>query len=215
MLIGFAGLKSSGKSTAAAYLKNHFKFNEISFADPIRKFLIEQIGLSQTDIEEDKEKPCDKLGGRTPRFVMQTLGTEWGRNMIWQDLWVERFRRCALVHLKEGKSVVAADVRFQNEIDTIQALHGKVFWIMRYDRSAAHDKHVSENSIRASDCDGVIFNRRTIADFHSDLENELFHINRKTVVRAPLIPPEIFRPAAPPPSTPAPTPIDPEDETPF
>lgn len=211
MLIAFAGLKGSGKSTAATYLKNYFKFNEVNFADPIRRFFLDQLGLNLTDLNEDKEKPCDALGGQTPRFAMQTLGTEWGRNTIWQDLWIERFRRCALVHLQEGKSVVAADVRFQNEIDIVQALHGKVFWIMRDDRSASHDPHTSENSIRASDCDGVIFNRGTVYQFHLEVRNELFNTNRKTIVRAPLTPPKIVRPDPPP----TPTPIDPEDEIPF
>ena len=31
----------------------------------------------------------ERWGGKTPRYLMQTLGTEWGRMMVDGDLWVE------------------------------------------------------------------------------------------------------------------------------
>ena len=97
-LIALTGLAGSGKTTAADYLVKAHGFACISFAGPI-KSMLRTLGLTALeDIEEvfegeGKEKPNRLLCGKSPRFAMQTLGTEWGRDLIGPDLWVNAWNR--------------------------------------------------------------------------------------------------------------------------
>lgn len=130
-LIGLIGRKGSGKDTAAEMLLRG-GYQNVKFAgalkDMLRCFLAYQ-GLDAVSIErmiegDLKETPTPLLGGQTPRFAMQTLGTEWGRDLLAQDLWVwAAVRRC------DGRNSVITDVRFPNERDAILSAGGVCFGI--------------------------------------------------------------------------------------
>ena len=151
VIIGLCGLKSSGKSTAAQYLRDSKNFVICSFAAPIKgmlwEFLHEQ-GVPDTTIHkmlngEFKETPSDALCGQTPRHAMQTLGTEWGRDLMSPNFWTNAWkRRIALLN-----KVVVDDVRFQSEVDTIRGLGGTCIRINR--PSLESDIHPSESGIHA------------------------------------------------------------------
>jgi hypothetical protein len=130
MIIGITGLAGSGKTEVAKYL-HQYGFRRTRFADPLKKML-RALGLSARHVDGDlKEKPCALLGGATPRWAMQTLGTEWGRRLIWGDIWIKAWERSAKKILKKGGSVVADDVRFPNEVETIRSLGGIIINIER------------------------------------------------------------------------------------
>jgi len=129
-LLGICGRKGSGKSTAAQVLLDA-GWKRVKFADPLKNML-RVIGLDDRHIEGDlKELPCDLLGGKTPRWAMQSLGTEWGRNCIFPDFWMSLARREIALVLAQGYSVVVDDVRFDNEADMIRELGGSVLLIKR------------------------------------------------------------------------------------
>jgi len=86
-LIAFIGLSGCGKTTAARYFNDH-GFTRLRFAEPLKRML-RAIGLTDAQLDGDlKEQETNLLCDRTPRHAMQTLGTEWGRNQIDQDFWV-------------------------------------------------------------------------------------------------------------------------------
>lgn len=119
-IIAFTGLIGSGKTTAAMYLVEEHNFRRIRFAGPL-KDMMRALGLSEREIEGDlKEKPCDLLGGKTPRYAMQTIGTEWGRQIIASDIWTNAWHR-ALSVVPPGIGVVADDCRFPNELAAVRA----------------------------------------------------------------------------------------------
>lgn len=137
MIVGFCGLIGSGKTTAAKRLEHH-GFTRVRFAGPL-KDMMRALGLSDDEIEGNlKETPCDVLGGRTPRQAMQTLGTEWGRDLIHPDLWVNAWRKRA----QQQRRVVADDVRFPNEAIAILDLGGMLVRITR--SGLARAAHASE-----------------------------------------------------------------------
>ncbi len=145
-VIGFCGPAGSGKTFAAAHLARCHGFVRIRFAGPL-KDMMRALGLSESEIEGDgKEKPSELLGGKTPRHAMQTIGTEWGREIIDPDLWARAWRRAADKALAEGQSIVVDDVRFANEASAIWARGGR---LVRIDRPAAGSAssagHASEN----------------------------------------------------------------------
>ena len=88
MVIALTGLMNSGKSTVADYLVTHRDFVRLKFAQGLKE-MMRALGLTDDEIEGvRKEMPCERLNGRTPRYAMQTLGTEWGRTHMGQDFWV-------------------------------------------------------------------------------------------------------------------------------
>lgn len=128
-IIAFTGLAGSGKSTAAAHLVSK-GFTRIRFAGPL-KAMMAALGLTQEQIEgSEKETPCSLLGGKTPRHAMQTIGTEWGRDLIAPDLWIRAFN-VALAKVPAGVPVVIDDCRFPNEAEVVATAGGVLVRIER------------------------------------------------------------------------------------
>ena len=126
MLIGLTGKAGSGKSFAATHLMQQRGFTRVKFADPL-KDMLRALGLCDDEIEGHlKETPCKLLQGKTPRLAMQTLGTEWGRNMIGQELWSSVFSERVMALQACGYDVVCDDVRFPNEAKLICDLGGTI-----------------------------------------------------------------------------------------
>lgn len=145
MLIGICGKKSSGKSYIARYFKINHKFEIIKFADPLKNMLY-SLGLSNEDLEGKlKETPNDILCGNTPRMAMQSLGTQWGRDIIGKNIWINIFKNKVKFLLDNNISVVCDDVRFENEYDTIKELRGYTINIKT--DIISEDNHESEHSL--------------------------------------------------------------------
>lgn len=131
MVIGLTGLMNSGKSTVADYLVTHRDFVRLKFTQGLKE-MMRALGLSEDEIEGVlKEMPSEKLNGRTPRYAMQTLGTEWGRTHMGHDFWVNLLVQKA--HRMEfGTNIVIDDCRFPNEAVAIQRdLQGRVWKLVR------------------------------------------------------------------------------------
>lgn len=144
VLIGLTGRAGVGKSTAAHYLNAVHGFTRMRFAGPL-KDMLRALGLSERELEGDlKEKPCALLGGQTPRFAMQRLGSEWGRDLIHPELWTVILQERARALLAAGHSVCVEDVRFPNEVAAIKALGGRIIRIRNFDINGTPDAHPSE-----------------------------------------------------------------------
>jgi hypothetical protein len=145
MIIGLTGLAGSGKSVVADILVNEFGFTRVKFADPLKNMLrtlLGDMGHIPEDVErmiegDLKEVPLPELGV-TPRHLMITLGTEWGRHQVRKDLWV----RLWAARAERFPRVVADDVRFPNEVRMLAEVGGALWRIERPGIVAAD--HVSE-----------------------------------------------------------------------
>lgn len=159
-LIGIAGPARAGKDTLASYLLDNLSddWSRSSFADPL-KDMLRAIGV---DCSDDKKAVVSDDYGVTPRHMMQTLGTEWGRHMIDGDIWVKAFAR-----LNAGKCVIVPDVRFENEADLVRE-HGVLIHLTG--RGGIEGNHASENPIEFKPGDIVIDNSRDLAWLHSQVD---------------------------------------------
>lgn len=163
-LLGITGKAGSGKSTAAQVLIDA-GWVRIKFADPL-KDMLRAIGLTEDQIEGHlKEVPCDLLQGKTPRWAMQSLGTEWGRWCIGERFWMDIARRKIALAMAAGLNVVVDDVRFENEAHIIRELGGLVLGISR--NVNVISGHVSENGTTV---DMTHINNGTVAELRGFME---------------------------------------------
>lgn len=145
MIIGLSGLAGAGKSVVADVLVRELGFTRVKFADPLKNMLrtmLADMGHTAEDVERHiegdlKEVPMPETGV-TPRHMMITLGTEWGRDMVRPDLWVRLWAAKA----ERFERVVADDVRFPNEIEALRALGGHLWRVER--PGLVSSGHVSE-----------------------------------------------------------------------
>lgn len=159
MIIGLCGLAGSGKSTVARTLTGSFDFNRLAFADPL-KGMLASVGFTPEQLYGSEKEAVIADLGVTPRAAMQSLGTDWGRDMVHPDIWVNLWTRKARALLAAGAHVVADDVRFPNEVAAIRALGGEVW---RVDRpGTVQMAHASET--HDLEADATILNDKTEAD---------------------------------------------------
>lgn len=150
LVIGLAGRAGSGKSYLASILAGGGYFRH-SFAAPLKAALI-AMGMSKK-LLNDKTTPSPFFNGKTSRYAMQTLGTEWGRNLIGPDFWVNAWGET----LPKATRVVCDDVRFPNEVEAIRQLGGLILWIDRPDNSPLPAVHESE-TLTPHHCNATFIN---------------------------------------------------------
>lgn len=176
MLIGISAPKQSGKSTLAKHLESK-GFEHYSFAQPIKEALSVITGLPYDwfDNQETKELPIAFLGNVTGRYMAQTLGSEWARNLINTDFWTIIAAQRLDSMLKSGKNIVIADVRFENEADMIRKEGGVIIHLKRTGRYFNTD-HVSEAGIEEKENDLIIYNDSTIEALQDQVDTLLYKI---------------------------------------
>jgi hypothetical protein len=163
-LVGFAGLIGCGKTTAAQFLIKELQFHRVRFAGPL-KAMMAALGLSNMEIDDPncKEQPSALLCGKTPRWAMQSLGTEWGRNLIGDDIWINAWKRSC-----EGyPHIVVDDVRFPNEARAIKEANGLLVRIVRPSMQYNNSSHASE--AQNFGVDHIIYNNGLITELHSQI----------------------------------------------
>ena len=146
-LIGLTGPAGAGKDTVAATLAREYDFVRMSFASPIKDALVSMFGLDRAVFSgAAKEAPIDWLG-KSPRQLMQTLGTEWGRGLVRDDVWIRHAERRLAYHLAISGRIVITDVRFDNEAAWLRRRGGHVWHVVRTDRARVNP-HTSEAGVQ-------------------------------------------------------------------
>jgi hypothetical protein len=181
LLIGLTGRARSGKSTAAEHLVGTYLLEHYAFADPLRDGLMAIFNLDPTDFEGDrKEQPLAWLE-RSPRQLMQSMGTEWARNTVHPDVWVKLAEQNLDYMTKALGAVlgfVVSDVRFENEADLIRRRGGTIIHICRADAQAVNP-HVSEAGVAGNKDDLLMFNNGTVEEFLRSLDEVFLMIRER------------------------------------
>lgn len=133
-VIGFSGKAGSGKDSAGeAILSSGVRARRESFADPLRE-MIKCLGVDVDKIYREfggagKNDPIPEFGGKSLRFMLQTLGTDWGREMISDSIWLDIGKRKVKKNLEDGHFTIFTDVRFDNEAEAIRSLGGVIIQV--------------------------------------------------------------------------------------
>lgn len=164
MIVGLTGRKGCGKSSVANIFRDRLGYEILSFASPI-KDMLRVLGLGDAELDDPtiKEIPLDEYG-KSPRELMQILGTEFGRELISPSIWVTALSK----RIEDSKNYVIDDVRFPNEAAMIRAKGGKVVRVYRPSQEEeAKDMHISESGLDSELIDCEI---RNSSCFVTDLE---------------------------------------------
>ncbi len=101
----------------------------------VRVFLADY-GLTPKQVEACvegglKEASIPALPGVSTRHLMQTLGTDWGRQLVAQDIWIRVAMGRITRALEGGAKIVVDDIRFPNEYDALFELGANMVKVVR------------------------------------------------------------------------------------
>jgi hypothetical protein len=195
-LIGISGKLRSGKDTVADYLVQKYGWVKLGMSDPLNDALIKLDPLILVPDDSvvprgywryqeivtilEKHFPGDSYTQAKTipevRRLLQMLGTEIGRNMfgenVWVDLAADKIQR--LRH--EGKDVIITGIRFPNESLLIERLGGIRVLVERPGlANTDFSSHASEVSLDHDAVDLVIHNS-------SDLDHLYEAVDRLMVI---------------------------------
>ena len=204
-LIGIGGLKGHGKDAAADFLVEDHGYIKTFMSEPLTAAL-SLIGPRGPWVRLDFDIAPDILAGDCIRYVdliervgytaakehrdareyLQGLGTEVGRNMIHEQVWVEMAEKKIQSARTAGHPVVLTGVRYQNELELVRQLGGVTVWVERtsWPQKASHPlteaidaalepqgdttaTHSSETSLTADDFEIHIENAGTLEDLRA------------------------------------------------
>ncbi|MGW6745947.1 deoxynucleotide monophosphate kinase family protein [Streptomyces sp. NPDC055025] len=169
-LLGLAGAARSGKDTAASSLAD-CGWQRKAFADPVREMLyhlnpvlidpLSEAGTTTVAWEVDNYG-WDYVKSEFPevRGYLQRLGTEAGRRVIDERIWIDTLFRD---YGSWGSPAVITDVRFRNEAEEIKARGGLVVKIVRPSQALIDGaEHISENALGGWEFDATVLNVGTV-----------------------------------------------------
>jgi len=174
-LLGLYGYPGSGKDAAAKVLVRE-GWRRVAFADPMKEMLIAidpWIDVYREDmvyayrlstlIEKHGSLESVKRGYREVRRLLRKLGTEAGRDILGQNIWVDAADDRIKEAWSEGVDVVVTDVRFPNEAKLIKTLGG---YLAEVARPGHQDNgHVSESHYASFPRDVLFYNGGTKREF--------------------------------------------------
>jgi len=173
-VIGLMGYAQVGKDTLAQELVTKHGFTRIAFADNLRDCLyaLNPIVILNVDTTAIRVQDLvnavgwDEAKVRYPeiRALLQRLGTEVGREILGNDIWVDT----ALAKVKPGGKYVITDMRFPNELAAVVKLGGKTVRILREGYGPVND-HWSETALDGYDADVTLINDRRPTDLLTGL----------------------------------------------
>lgn len=112
-----------------------------------------------------KESPY----GPEVRRLLQRLGTESGRQTLWDSIWID----AAFAGLAEDAKVVVTDCRFPNEAQAVRERGGSLWRVNRAGVGPAVGKdgtiHPSETSLDTHHFDVVLFNDSSLETYQDNV----------------------------------------------
>lgn len=196
-LIGIGGLLYAGKDAVSDHLVDKHDWVKLGMSDPLNDALLAinpyiPINVREGDLREHLNGEFvpytrlyeelgyveSKLNGEVRR-LLQALGTEVGRNMIGENVWIDIAVRRFEALRDQGYDVIVTGMRFPNELDAITDSGGQLWWVSRPGvggGSGGAGVHASENSVSPHDFDVVIPNVGDLDDLYLQTELALSRI---------------------------------------
>lgn len=136
MLIGLTGFAGCGKDTAAGFLVRDHGFTRVALADPLRQMLYALnpivgarggVAVRVADLVDELGWDAAKREHQEIRALLQRLGTEAGRAVLGERVWVD----LGMLRARCVNHAIITDVRYMNEAHAILDSGGEVWRITR------------------------------------------------------------------------------------
>jgi len=165
-LIGITGLINSGKDTIANLVIawRPRQLRRYSFARPLKEGVKAIFGWTDEDIEDrSRKESVDEFWGFSPRKAMQLLGTEYGRNLLRDDLWIKAAERYHIRSQEQSQGTIITDVRFENEAEWIRSQPNSILIHVKDPHRVVPSGpvHPSEAGVKFMEGDSEIENDKT------------------------------------------------------
>lgn len=178
MIIGLSGYAQAGKDSVGQVLVDEYGYKRYAFADALRGAIYALNPIYDASIAYDLEtgEASGRLFGRVQELVdfvgwddakvnnqeirrlLQAMGTEAGRKILGEDVWVN-----AVFNQVNEENVVITDARFPNEAQRVKAEGGFMVRVTRPGVQAVNN-HPSEVSLDEWGFDLTIPNDGTLGD---------------------------------------------------
>lgn len=154
MIFGFSGKMGSGKNYISEKIfipmfERAFpgrKILPVAFADHLKINTIVKYNLNRTDVYNIKPVEVRKL--------LQTEGTENGRNKYGNDIWIRYLSEWIYILKQKGiTDFVITDCRFQNEVNWINENKGKVIRIELDQTQSVYKNKETKNHLSETELD--------------------------------------------------------------
>lgn len=183
-VIGLGGRLRAGKDEVADHLVREHGFVKIGMSDALHRAMMVLDPIIELEVPSAFSNGYPRVRRYSDiikrrgyveakkvlevRRLLQRLGTEVGRDIIGENVWVDITASTIASHLRGGRSVVVTGIRFSNELRMIFQFAGRAIWVERPDESAASGaaRHASENGVTPEMFDQVLLNDGTLADLH-------------------------------------------------
>ena len=169
-LIGIGGYAGTGKDAVATILEDSHGFYGTFMSQPLNAALCRlnpQVEVRRGEVFRYVDL-INQLGYTKAkelpevRRLLQAMGTEVGRDMFGQTIWVDLMEQTLAAH-KPDDDVVVTGIRFPNEASMIRELGGELWWVYRPGYGPVNS-HSSDNSISLRHFDRVVVNDGTLED---------------------------------------------------
>jgi hypothetical protein len=178
LIVGLSGYARSGKNTAADALIQR-GWRQAGYADKLKEFLYQvnplipgYFGAGNLRLRQLVDSTgWDYAKTKYPevRSLLQRTGTEAGRRVLGDDVWVEAL----YADHHDAAGLVVTDVRFPNEAEAVAKRGGVMIRVERPGVGPTKDKygraHISETALDDWPFDHVLVNDGSVADLHAKL----------------------------------------------
>lgn len=182
IIIGFAGKKQSGKTTAANIIKSIHGNRVIllNFGDAVKKSLKAIFNFSDDELYGDKKEVINEYWGITPRDIMQYYATDLMRFQLSQkyksigdNIWVKslEYQINQIFNEHDYKIIVIGDLRFKNEYEMVKKYNGITIRINKESEDNDYSNHISEHDLDDVKFDCEINNNGTIEELEKDIKH--------------------------------------------
>lgn len=189
-IIGLGGFATAGKDAVADFLVEHGTWEKTYMSKPLERALLtldphvpktlgdngdiydsgrgsvngrkydhgshERYSTLHARVGYEKSKKNKEV-----RRLLQVLGTEVGRDMFGDDVWVKLMQDDVYEILRRGKSAVITGIRYENELRAIRNMGGRCIWVARPGTEPVN-AHTSDNSLVPAQFDDVLLNNSTL-----------------------------------------------------
>lgn len=188
-LIGLSGFARSGKDEAANVLVNEFGFKRVAFADKLREVLYQLnpvVGVYEVNTDISWTEPLmlqevidshgwdgykETIYGPEIRRLLQRLGTEAGRQTLWDTIWID----AALDPIDDDRRVVVTDARFFNEFEAIRDRGGEIWRIDRIGLGPANGHPSELEAVGYKHFTKRIYNSGSLEDYRAVVRHAAQH----------------------------------------